>query len=86
MKVLPVSQERAHYLMVEGVQSGVLPASWLPKVIEVWEEPRHEEFKPRTAWSLFNAFTEVQKGASPRQQMQGSLRLSQLFRRHMVRA
>jgi hypothetical protein len=53
---------------------------WLPKVIEAWEEPKHEEFAPRTAWSLFNAFTEVQKGGSPRFQMEGSLRLTQLFR------
>ncbi len=30
------------------------------KVIEAWDEPRHEEFRSRTAWSLFNAFTEVQ--------------------------
>jgi len=83
MKVLPVTQERAHHVMVEAVQAGILPASRLPKVIEAWEEPRHEEFAPRTAWSLFNAFTEVQKSASPRFQMEGSLRLSSLFRREL---
>jgi hypothetical protein len=27
-------------------------------------QPRHEEFKPRTAWSLFNCFTEVLKETS----------------------
>jgi hypothetical protein len=43
----------------------------------------HEEFTPRTAWSLFNAFTEAQKGAPPRMQMEGSLRLSSLFRREL---
>lgn len=41
------------------------------------------ELSPRTAWSLFNAFTEVQKGAPPRAQMEGSLRLSSLFRREL---
>jgi hypothetical protein len=41
--------------MVEAVKGNVLPASRLPKVIEAWEEPKHEEFAPRTAWSLFNA-------------------------------
>ena len=61
----------------------MLPASRLPKVIEAWEGPRHEQFAPRTAWSLFNAFTEVQKGAAPRAQMEGSLRLSSLFRREL---
>ena len=69
--------------MVEAVKANVLPASRLPKVIEAWEEPRHEEFAPRTAWSLFNAFTEVQKGTGPRAQMEGSLRLSSLFRREL---
>jgi hypothetical protein len=43
-----------------------MSASRLPKVIEAWEEPAHEEFIPRTAWSPFNAFTEVQKSAPPR--------------------
>jgi hypothetical protein len=53
-------------------------------VLEAWEEPRHEEFSPRTAWSLFNAFTEVQKVAGARAQMEGSLRLSSLFRRELT--
>jgi len=81
MRVLPPAQ--AHHLMVEAIRSSVLPASRLPKVIEAWEEPRHEEFIPRTAWSLFNAFTEVQKGAPARAQMEGSLKLASLFRREL---
>ena len=80
MKVRELPPAHAHHLMVEAVKANVLPASRLPKVIEAWEEPKHEEFAPRTAWSLFNAFTEVQKGGSPRFQMEGSLRLTQLFR------
>lgn len=31
------------------------------KVWTEWKEPRHEAFKPRNAWSLFNAATEVMK-------------------------
>ena len=85
MKVLPVSPERAHHLMIEAVKADVLLASRLPQVIEAWEEPRHEEFRQRTAWSLFNAFTEMQKGASPRAQMDSSLWLSSLFRSEIAR-
>ncbi|MBI4426276.1 MAG: hypothetical protein HY567_01760 [Candidatus Kerfeldbacteria bacterium] len=59
MKVRELPPAYAHHLMVEAVKANVLPASRLPKVIEAWDEPRHEEFRPRTAWSLFNAFTEV---------------------------
>lgn len=60
MKVHELPLVEAHYLMVEPIRSDVLPASRLPKVLEAWEEPRHEEFRPGTAWSLFSAFTEVQ--------------------------
>jgi hypothetical protein len=83
MKGRPLPPAAAHHLMIEAVKANVVAASRLPKVIEAWEEPRHEEFKPRTAWSLFNAFTEVQKGGSPRFQMEGSLKLSSLFRREL---
>ena len=69
---------------VREVRSRVLPASRLPKVIEAWEEPPHPEFAPRTAWSLFNAFTEVQKANAPRAQLEGSLRLSAMFRRELA--
>jgi hypothetical protein len=83
MKVRELLSAHAHHLMVEAIKGNVVPASRLPKVIDAWEEPKHEEFVPRTAWSLFNAFTEVQKGAGPRAQMEGSLRLSALFRREL---
>ena len=83
MKVRELPPAQAHHLMVEAVKANVLPASRLPKVIEAWEEPHHVEFAPRTAWSLFNAFTEVQKNAAPRAQMEGSLRLSALFRNEL---
>jgi len=69
--------------MVEAIRSRVLTASRLPKVLEAWERPQHPEFAPRTAWPLFNAFTEVQKVAGARVQMEGSLRLSSLFRREL---
>jgi len=83
MKLRDLQPASAHHLMVEAIRASVLPASRLPKVIEAWEEPAHVEFLPRTAWSLFNAFTETQKGAPPRAQMEGSLKLSSLFRREL---
>ena len=83
MKLRELQPAAAHHLMVEAIRSSVLPASRLPKVIEAWEEPAHVEFLPRTAWSLFNAFTETQKGTPARAQMEGSLRLSSLFRREL---
>lgn len=84
MKSCDIAPPTAHHLMVEAIRANVLPASRLPKVIEAWEEPAHAEFTPRTAWSLFNAFTEVAKTSPPRAQMEGSLRLSSLFRREFA--
>lgn len=83
MKNAGLDRQTAHHLMVEAVRAGVVPASWIPKVLRAWDEPAHEEFRLRTAWSLFNAFTEVQKQTSPRAQMEGSLRLSTLFRNEL---
>ena len=83
MKGRELPPAHAHHLMVEAIRGHVLPASRLPKLLEAWEEPRYAEFVPRTAWSLFNAFTEVQKAAGARAQMEGSLNLSSLFRREL---
>ncbi len=83
MKLLPLTPERAHHVMVAAIRVGITPASRLPKILEAWDEPKHEEFEPRTAWSLFNAFTEVQKTCAPRAQMGASLALSALFRKEL---
>ena len=84
MKVRELPPAHAHHLMVVAIRENVLAASRLPKVLEAWERPKHEEFAPRTAWSLFNAFTEVKKAGGARAQMEGSLRLSSFFRRQLA--
>jgi hypothetical protein len=55
---------KAHDLLVRGVEARVVPVTKLPKVLEQWRTPNHPEFKDRTAWSLFNAFTEVLKDSN----------------------
>jgi len=83
MKVRELPPAHAHHLMVEAIRASVLPASRLPKVLEAWDAPTYDQFAQRTAWSLFNAFTEMQKAASPRLQMDGSLKLSSIFQREL---
>ncbi len=80
MQERSISQSWVDHLLMRAMVADVLPASRLPKVLEAWEEPRHAEFQPRTAWSLFNAFTEVGKTRSPRQPVEDPLRLTQVFR------
>ena len=61
LKAHDLTDLQAHDLMVRTVRDGVFPASKIPRVIGEWDDPQHEEFAPRTAWSLLNAFTEVNK-------------------------
>ena len=38
-------------------EGGIVPHRALPAVIAEWRKPSFEEFRPRTGWSLLNAFT-----------------------------
>ena len=61
-KRYPLSDERVHDLVVRSVDLGIVPNRIVPDVLTEWRHPRHEEFAPRNAWSLFNGYTEVLKG------------------------
>jgi hypothetical protein len=58
-----VDERTVHDLVVRSVYTRALPGTQIIDVLNEWREPRHDDFKPRTAWSLFNAFTEVLKGS-----------------------
>lgn len=60
-----IDNRDANDLLVQAVMQKALPVTRLPKVYREWINPSHEEFAPRTAWSLFNAFTEIYKSTSP---------------------
>jgi len=57
-----LTDKAAHDLVVRSVDVGACPNRLIPSVLQEWRYPSHEEFRSRTAWSLFNAFTEVLKG------------------------
>lgn len=80
MQAATLTDAGAHDLMIRAVRAEAFPASKLPKVIEHWERPSYEDFKPRNAWSLYNAFTAVQKSRAPSAQVDDTLRLTQVFR------
>ncbi len=83
MQARELAPADTHHLMVEAVRARVLPASKLPKVIEAWDAPTFPEFEPRTAWSLYNAFSGAIRSRSPRSQMEDTLRLTNVFRREL---
>lgn len=81
MKERELSRTQAHDLMIEAVRASAIPSSKLPKVIDAWDRPKYPEFDGRNAWSLYNAFTEVQKSRSPRAQIEDTLRVTRVFRK-----
>lgn len=60
-KVTPVSDAVAHDSFIRMIDRGILPVTRLPEALKEWRTPSHPEFRDRTAWSLFNAVTEVLK-------------------------
>jgi hypothetical protein len=56
-----LTPQQASHIILTALRRGIISSLQLPKVCQAWEEPPHEDFKPRTAWSLFNAFTEAMK-------------------------
>jgi hypothetical protein len=54
-----LSPDSADALLLRSFERKVVSAPLLPRVISEWRQPSFEEFKPRTLWSLFNAFTTV---------------------------
>lgn len=53
----PVTDDKADSLLLRAYEQGVLSHRLLPLAIKAWREPEFEEFKERTLWSLYNAFT-----------------------------
>lgn len=59
-----LADAEAHDLVIQAaLDNRILPVTRIPDVVAEWRAPRHAEFRDgRTAWRLFNAFTEVLKG------------------------
>jgi hypothetical protein len=52
------------------------PSSFAPKVQIGGNDPQYEEFKPRTVWSLSNAFTSAFKELEPIPQFRATAKLA----------
>jgi hypothetical protein len=75
--------ERAEsFILRAAVERGIISLRQIPSVVREWKEPRHELFEPRTAWTLFNAFTaglsDLQK-TNPAELARRTMRLSALL-------
>lgn len=62
-KAKELTDRDAEHLMIEMLRKDVISATKMPKLVQQWDTPDHEEFKVgKTAWRLFNAATETLKG------------------------
>jgi hypothetical protein len=50
-----------------------------PDVLKEWRHLEHEAFRPRNAWSLFNAFTAVYREINPHTALRRGEALHGLF-------
>ena len=79
LKRTDMTDEHADLVMMTGARQRVLPWSALRHVDLAWRRPPHEDFAPRTAWSLYNAFTEVARDRPPEVQLKALRGLRTLF-------
>lgn len=84
LKGAEIGDPFAHDFVVRALRAGHITSAMVPGIVEEWHKPAHPEFEPRTAWSLFNAFTEVTKRNSPANQFSRTLQLNRLFNREFA--
>lgn len=80
--VMIESEEQVSHVVRLAAQQDVLPWSQMGKVVAAWEQPAHDVFAVRNAWSLYNAFTEVCKDRFSKNAVEAAnetLRLNALF-------
>lgn len=61
MKALELAPAEASHIFLQAWRQRLITTVELPKVIDEYENPSHEDFRTRNAWSLMNAFAEVLK-------------------------
>jgi hypothetical protein len=60
-KAAELNEAQVNDLLIKSLELGVVGAPSILPVLKEWKQPQHKEFEPRTAWSLFNSFTEIMK-------------------------
>jgi Domain of unknown function (DUF932) len=79
MKLIDLSDVAAKAMMFDAFQQKIFPTRMLESVAKNYFEPPHEEFAPRTAWSLHNAFTESAKELPLNVRMRATQELGTFF-------
>jgi hypothetical protein len=78
----PLTEERAESCILRAYLAQIVSNRHLPRVVNEWTHPSFQEFTPRTAWSLLNAFTTVlgeMAAKNPNEYAGRTMRLHQLL-------
>jgi hypothetical protein len=77
----------AEVVMIDALRQGVVTSTQLPKVVQQWDAPDHDEFaKHKNGWRLFNGFTEALKGTSPIELPSRTIKLQSIMDRELQAA
>jgi hypothetical protein len=75
--------DAANSLLLQAYEKRIIGLRLLPLVIDEWRRPQREEYRPRTAYSLFNCFTDVlgreRQSRFPAESALATMRLSKLL-------
>jgi len=74
-----VSDDEARIFIVKAAEYGAIPSCDILSVFNEYLEPRHDEFRERSQWSLLNAFTEIAHKYKPARFDICNRRLTRLF-------
>lgn len=78
----PICDMQAESLMLRAIEDRLVSPRIIYRLIEAWRDPGFEEFKDRTMWSLYNAFTLVlgdQARAMPDKHARTTMQLQSLL-------
>jgi hypothetical protein len=82
MRAADLTDIEAESLVFRAWERRIVSHRLLPDVIRGWREPGHDDFRARTAWSLYNAFTGAladRARSNPQQHAALTMRLAALL-------
>lgn len=83
LQAYELSDDAANSYLLQAYEREIIGIRMLPQVIEEWRRPSREEYQPRTAYSLFNCFTDVlgreRQSRYPAESALTTMRLSKLL-------
>ncbi|HEY1656440.1 MAG TPA: hypothetical protein VGF86_15160 [Candidatus Tumulicola sp.] len=78
-----LSEDAANSYLLRAYEQGIVGLRLLPLVLEEWRHPHLDAYRPRTAYALFNVFTDVlgreRQAKFPAESALSTMRLSKLL-------